>query len=136
MSLYLCVFRGEEEIDGLEVGSYDDFGRFRDGITERLENGNRGSRFPVLQLHADSEGEWCVDECRRLWKELEIVEKEFSELPPVALAPDQKGISPELDFTPHTLAESLVDVDGESLLRRLAGLCRSSIDHNLPILFQ
>src|SRR5206468_1590548 len=61
MSLYLCIFRGDEEIEGVEVGSYADFGRFRDTVAEKLEDGRQGSRFPLLQLHPDSEGEWDPD---------------------------------------------------------------------------
>lgn len=136
MSLYLCVFRDDEEIQGVEVGSYDDFSRFRDGVAQKLENGKRASRFPVLQLHPDSEGEWGIVDCRRLEQELAVIQSESSKLPPVPLAPDQQGVAREVGIVPRNLAESFIDVDGESLLSRLSELCRSAIEHNQPILFQ
>ena len=42
MGLYLCVFASsdlDEEVDGVEVGSYDDFHTLRTAIAEQLEGG-------------------------------------------------------------------------------------------------
>jgi len=52
MGLYLCVFDGEEELDGVEVGFYADFGTFRNAVVRHLENGKAGSRFPTLIHHS------------------------------------------------------------------------------------
>ena len=59
MGLYLCIFAGDdgdEELDGMEVGGYDDFGEFRDLIARLLEDGTwksvlghiRGEAHPPL----------------------------------------------------------------------------------------
>jgi len=136
MSLYLCIFRGDEEIQGVEVGSYDDFGRFRDAVAERLENGRQGSRFPLLQLHPDSDGEWTPDESRRLEQELLDVQTRLSALPPAPFAHSQQATARELGLKPRSLAESFIDVDGESLLSRLIELCRTAVQHKERILFQ
>lgn len=61
MGLYLCIFAGDdgdEELDGVEVGGYDDFGEFPDLIARLLEGGTWASRFPVLMTHPDSHGDW------------------------------------------------------------------------------
>jgi hypothetical protein len=57
MGLYLCVFvddATDEEVDGVEVGSYEDFGRLRATVAERLEPDGWGTSFPVLMSHPDS----------------------------------------------------------------------------------
>jgi len=136
MSLYLCIFRGDDEIDGVDVGSYNDFGRFRDAVAEKLENGRQGSRFPILQLHPDSDGEWTPDECRGLEAELTLIQTELATLPPADFGGDQKDIAEELDLVPLNLGDSFIDVDGESLLSRLVGLCRLAVQHKEPVLFQ
>ena len=40
MGLYLCVFEGDEELDGLEIGSYADFNVVREYIVRQLEDGS------------------------------------------------------------------------------------------------
>jgi hypothetical protein len=45
MSLYLCVFDDDTEIDGIDVGSYSDFKDFRNCVTVELENGEIGFRY-------------------------------------------------------------------------------------------
>jgi hypothetical protein len=84
MSLYLCIFNDDEEVDGVDVGAYSDFSYFRKIIAEVLENGQAGSRFPTLLLHSDCEGEWSVVDCSKLQKELEIINAELKEYPPKA----------------------------------------------------
>lgn len=37
MSLYLCVFKGDEELEGVEVGSYEDWKAFVHTVCESLE---------------------------------------------------------------------------------------------------
>lgn len=42
MGLYLCVFAAgdhDEDMEGVEIGGYDDFGDFRDTIADKLEEG-------------------------------------------------------------------------------------------------
>jgi hypothetical protein len=54
MGLYLCVFADDadgEELEGVEVGGYDDFGLLRQAVADRLEPAGWGSRFPVLMSH-------------------------------------------------------------------------------------
>ena len=73
MGLYLCVFDGEDELEGVEVGSYADFDFFRTTVTELLEEGSAGSRFATLIVHSDSDGEWSFSESERLslnWRRL------------------------------------------------------------------
>jgi hypothetical protein len=117
MSLYLCVFNGDVEVDGVEVGSYADFGRLRDIVLQKLEHGERGSRFPVLQFHSDSNGEWTVEQCALLENELRQVQSELS-------------------LHPDAAAESFVDVDGENLFEGLLRLCQLARSEGQPILFQ
>ena len=45
MSLYLCVFDDGEELDGIDVGSYEDFGRFRDAISTSSRTAKGGPVF-------------------------------------------------------------------------------------------
>ena len=48
MGLYLCVFEADDidnELEGVEVGGYDDFGRLRETVSDRLEEGKWGSRW-------------------------------------------------------------------------------------------
>lgn len=42
MGLYLCVFEGDDELDGVEVGSYADFGAFRSAVATHVEGGIEG----------------------------------------------------------------------------------------------
>ena len=70
MGLYLTIFAGDEELDGVEVGAYADFSAFRDAVVSNLEAGNAGDRFPTLILHSDCDGEWSPDEAAKLEIEL------------------------------------------------------------------
>jgi len=47
MGLYLAVFDGQEELDGFEIGSYNDFDQFREKIAQTLEGEERGNLYPV-----------------------------------------------------------------------------------------
>ena len=112
MSLYLCIVDDdEEELDGFQVGSYSDFGEFRDVILNRLEAGKRGSRFPVLMNHSDCDGEWSVADCEKLRDELTQLARE-------------------------AVLESFVSVDGEPLIEALRRLVDTAIQRERPILFQ
>lgn len=137
MGLYLCVFEGDDEVEGVEVGSYEDFGALRKLIAEQLEGGDRGSRFPVLMLHSDCDGEWSVDEASRLAAELRDIRGELERLPPTETARAwQLAIMQKQGLQPRNLAECFIDVDGEPLFERLLDLCKAAQQSQEPILFQ
>lgn len=70
MGLYLCIFDGDEDVDGVEVGAYAEYNALRDDIVRELEVGRVGSCFPTFVLHSDCNGEWSVTHCQRLQDEL------------------------------------------------------------------
>jgi len=140
MSLYLCVFEEPErdiELDGVEVGGYDDFHLFRASVAEELEQGRWGSRFPALMLHSDSDGTWEPGEVHVLEAELATIKREFESLGPVDF-PDgwQAGLARALGLKPRSRAECYVDVDGEPLLDRLIALARLAHEGSSAIWFQ
>jgi len=139
MGLYLCVFDTEtgEEFEGVEVGSYDDFFVFRNTISVHLEGGVYGSRFPVLLMHSDCDGEWSPDDARKLASELTVIGSELAALAPIPL-PDgwKRTVARQFGISPKNLNECFFDIDGEPLLARLEHLCGISIERGLPILFQ
>lgn len=136
MGLYLAVFENDEEIEGVEVGSYDDFNVFRKTVTESLENGVEGSRFPTLVLHSDCDGIWNHDEAARLRAELETIRSEFAKLPPRCFEGWQNDVERSIGLAPSNLAESFIDVDGEYLFDRLITLTQVAEDRRQPIVFQ
>jgi Immunity protein 70 len=139
MGLYLCVFAGgglDEELDGVEVGSYDDFDRFRRAVNE-LEPGGWGSRFPVLMLHEDSDGRWSPDEAISLEMELLTIGEEMEKLAPQGFpAGWQADVAKQFGLSPKSLRDCFIDVDGEPLIDRLLELARLAGRERLPILFQ
>lgn len=138
MGLYLCVFDDDIEVEGVEVGSYDDFGFFRQTVSDMLERGKRyGSRFPTLLMHADSDGEWTCEECKSLRWELETIATEFHRLPNIPFHSHwQNKVAESIGLKPTTLFDSFIDVDGEPLIERLIGLCDVAISRAQSILFQ
>lgn len=137
MGLYLCVFDGDEELDGVEVGRYADFARFRDAVCERLEGGAWASRFPVLMAHSDCDGEWSAEEARLLERELQSVSEEMGRLPPVPLSEGwMSEVARAAGLRQTHLRDCFFDVDGEPLIERLVALCRLASARGLPILFQ
>jgi hypothetical protein len=137
MGLYLCIMDDDEEIDGLEVGSYADYNAIIKQVVERLEGGIAGSRFPVLVLHSDSDGSWTVQECAKLEKELATIVEEFKELPAIPFnSAWQNDVSKQVGHEPRSLYESFIDVDGEFLLDRMINLARTAQQRNEPIIFQ
>lgn len=138
MGLYLAVFDGDEELDGVEVGSYADFGVFRDAVAAHLEGGAAGSRFPTLMLHSDCDGSWSCEESAQVQAELEQIADEFRRLSPLELKPGswQAEVAKRFGIKPRNLYESFFDVDGEPLIERLLGLIQVSRGHGKPILFQ
>lgn len=137
MGLYLAIFDGDDELDGVEVGSYADFGAFRDAVVTYVEDGVPGSRCPTLILHSDCDGEWMPGEAILLHKELATIAQRFVQLPPEPLGDNWKlEVAKIFGLRPTNLYECFFDVDGEPLLDRLMGLAQLSSDRNLPILFQ
>jgi hypothetical protein len=137
MGLYLCVFDGDEELEGVEVGSYSDFEFFRSTVTELLEDGKAGSKYPNLILHADSDGEWAPAECKALKKELASISNGLEQFPPVEFRAEwQQQLGKLLGLKRFNLNDCFIDVDGESLLERLDRLCDIAIENEEPIIFQ
>jgi hypothetical protein len=135
--LYLCIFDGDEEVEGIEVGGYSDFADFRDLVSAHVARGTFKAGFPVLMEHSDCDGEWSPEEARMLASELATIARAFAGLPPVELPDTWKRVTAaEIGLEPDNLYECLFDVDGEPLLDRLHALCQISIERNLPILFQ
>lgn len=137
MGLYLAIFEGDDELEGLEIGSYDDFGFFRDAVVAALEDGVPGSRFPTLIQHSDCDGEWTPTEAKALLSELEIITVEFAAMPPVTLPEGWRvDVAKVFGIKPASFYDCFFDIDGEPLLERLIELAQISQDRNLPILFQ
>jgi hypothetical protein len=141
VGLYLCVFASasfDEEIDGVEVGGYDDFHAFRSTVAERLEGGRWGARFPILMSHADSDGEWSSSDAAGLRDELRTIAELLDAVAPVDLEDGswQADVARSAGVRPRALSECFIDVDGESLLDRLQELAHTAADRNCPISFQ
>jgi hypothetical protein len=137
MGLYLAVFdEFDEELEGVEVGSYDDFSTFRRAVMEHLESGKPGSRFPTLILHSDCDGAWSCEDCEALEKELEAVRSGFRKLKPIVLKDWRAGTVKEVGINPRNLAECFFDIDGELLLDRLMGLVEAARKSGRSISFQ
>lgn len=137
MGLYLCVFENDDEIEGVEVGNYADFGIFRTCVTDVLEGGYLGSKYPTLLVHSDCDGEWTPAECVKLKQELLSISEAFKQFPPAEFqAAWQKEVAKSFGLKPVSLYDSFIDVDGEPLLERLLQLCEIAIKQQQPILFQ
>jgi len=137
MSLYLCIFDGDDDIDGIDVGGYADFNALRDLVIEKLEFGNAGSRFPTFVLHSDCDGEWTSDQCRSLISELEGIESELKELGPVPFSSSwQSAVAASIGLVPKSSFESFLDADGEFLLRRMLDLAKKACSRKLSVIFQ
>jgi len=137
MGLYLAVFNNDQELDGVDLGSYADFSAFRNSVIDNLEDGVAGYRCPTLILHSDCDGRWTPDEAAKLEKELEAVAARFRELPPRQFSANwQKEVARTFGILPRSLYDCFFDVDGEPLVERLGSLARLSRERKLPILFQ
>ncbi|QYG08027.1 Imm70 family immunity protein [Janthinobacterium sp. PAMC25594] len=137
MGLYLCVFDGDEELEGVEVGSYADFNFFRDAVAATVETGTVGTVCPVLNTHSDSDGEWTSQEAERLLAELMQIAEVLCCYPPVEFNSEwKKEVAKTFGLCPQTLLDCFFDIDGESLVARLKQLAQISISSGQPILFQ
>jgi len=137
MGLYLCIFDGDDEVEGIQVGSYADFNFFRNSVVKVVEGGVAGSRCPTLNSHNDSDGEWSPSECSMLIKEIELISDAFDGSPAIDFNSKwQADVARNSGIVPNTLAECFFDVDGEPLLDRLKALAERGERLGLPILFQ
>jgi hypothetical protein len=146
MSLYLCVFSADAELDGVDAGPYADFNALREFVVRELEQASQGSpqapagagsRFPTLILHSDCDGEWTADACKSLRHELAAVLEEARLLQPRPFASEwQQRAAAQAGLVPRNASECFVDVDGAPLLERLRALVETALAHAQPILFQ
>jgi hypothetical protein len=137
MGLYLCAFKDDDEIEGVEVGSYADFNFFREAVVATVEKGDAGKVCPVLNTHADNDGSWSPAEARALLSELDLIEQTLRTCPPVEYNSGWKNeVAKTFGIKPDNLLECFFDVDGEPLTARLRQLAEASIKNNVPILFQ
>jgi hypothetical protein len=138
VGLYLCVFASDdtdEELDGIDVGGYDDFHDFRQAVSDKVEAGQWASTFPRLMNHPDSDGEWTPGEAALLIGELGAIQKAFEQLPPEP-ASGWRAEAIRMKGLPQSLADCFVDVDGEPLLERMVALAKLCADRKRPIIFQ
>jgi hypothetical protein len=137
MSLYLCVFDGDREADGVEVGPYADFNALRMAVAATAPGGAAESTFPTLLGHSDCDGAWSPEDCARLRAELETAETSLRARPPAPFpSPWQAEAARAAGLVPRDESECFVDVDGSPLLGRLRGLARTATRLGRPILFQ
>lgn len=137
MGLYLCVFDGDDEVDGVEVGGYSDFNGLREYITREFEANKSGSRFPTLIMHSDCDGEWTAVECVNLINELADIIALMKGRPPLAFLSDwQRNVARATGLVPQNAFESFIDVDGEFVIERIYRLAGIALQNRLPILFQ
>lgn len=136
MGLYLCVFRDDEELYGIDVGAYEDWERFRGEA--RARDGRIFRRFGTLRVHVSPTTHWSPRDAARLGGELARLREALKREPPRPLAPGswQAELAAERGLAPATLADCFFDVDGVPLFDGLAELCRLAIETGQPILFQ
>ncbi|KAE8762008.1 hypothetical protein FSO04_01255 [Paraburkholderia madseniana] len=137
MGLYLCIFDGQEEVEGVEIGTYADFNGLREYLVTELEGGRAGCRFPTFILHSDSDGEWGDLACIDLRNELnEIISEMKTRAPTPFISEWQNKVARSVGLVPKNALESFIDVDGELLLERIDDLAAIAIARRLSILFQ
>lgn len=140
MGLYLCVFaspEADDEVDGVEVGSYEDFNTFRDAVQAELGGRRWGRKFPTLLNQPDSGSHWTPEQAAALAGELDEIAARLSDTPPRAWPPDtwQADVLRSLGVVPISLADSFIDVDGEPLIRRIRELAETAVRLQQPIQF-
>ena len=140
MGLYLCVFADDEsdvDLEGVEVGGYDDFDSFRELVAVHVEQGVWGSQCPTLMNHVDSSGTWTVEECVRLRSELVQIADVLARVPAPGYTRGtwQQSTAKALGIEPVTLRDWVFDVDGEPLVHRLIELVDCALAAHRPIHF-
>ena len=138
MGLYLVVFADDttdEELLGVEVGTYADFDTFRSAISDAL--GEQASSYPTLLAHPDSGTPWSPADAHRLVEELEQLAEVLAARP--AHRHEAGSWQPRaMEVTglrPRTLWESFVDVDGEVLLTQITRLAALAVGTGRPVEF-
>lgn len=131
MSLYLCIFDGEDEISGWVLGGYKDFGCFREFVRKRIPD----LPFPTLMDHSDCDGEWQLTEVPLLKRELETIAIRFKAMPAEEPVTGFKHTS-QFRSNAQSLHDCFHNVDGENLIEALLRLCDEAISRRRPILFQ
>lgn len=131
MSLYLCVFDDDQELDGWVFGHYSDFGYFRDLIKEKLAEG----KYPVLLKHSDCDGQWSADEVPQLKAELWEIAAAFRHLP---AAQPREAFEHTASYRKdaRSLYDCFHNVDGENVFEALISLCDLAIQRQKAIQFQ
>lgn len=87
--------------------------------------------------HSDCDGEWSVDDCRRLQDELlQIGEAMFAMAALTVNGAWQESVMREKGLVPRNALESFIDVSGVPVAVRLLQLTAVAIDHGYPIAFQ
>src|SRR5688572_27389262 len=134
MGLYLCVFDGDKEVEGVEIGSYSDFSAFRDAVVATVEQGRAGSVCPVLTQHSDCDGEWTPADASILLGELNLIENVMSQHSAIPFNSGWKDeVAKTFGIRPKNLLDCFFDVDGEPLVARLRDLAHASIETPSPI---
>ena len=89
-------------------------------------------------MHSDCDGEWSAEECSQLAKDLEDIAATFEESWPKPPIPGtwQTEVAKELGLRFETLHDCFIDVDGESLIKRLQGLAEMARKVGRSVLFQ
>ena len=141
MSLYLAVFAtdsADDELDGIDLGSYGDFADLRSAVSGAVEDSPWGSRFPIFMNVPDNGPVWDVPSLHGLAREVESIRKGLAQHEARAFDAGswQAGVARRQGLTPATLADCFIDVDGEPLLDRLAALVATAMSHERPIEFQ
>jgi hypothetical protein len=138
LGLYLCVFTSEDiddELDGIDVGGYDDFHEFRQTVCDTVEDGMWGSTCPVLMTHSDCDGTWNPDVAEELIEELGTIQNRFRQLP-ARVAEGWRHEAFRMYGQPTSLADCFIDVDREPLIERISALARLAFQRGRPISFQ
>jgi hypothetical protein len=139
MGLVLCVYEGREagdDLDGFQVGSYSDFGAWRDFIAAKLEGGRWGSRFPTIMMHSDCDGEWSPEDCIALKRELAAIRDEMARLPVVPFhSAWQRQVADEFGLRQQSALDCFINVDGETLVDAIERLAELAMRLGRPITF-
>ena len=139
MGLVLCVYEGREfgdDLDGFQVGSYSDFGAWRDFIATKLEGGRWGSRFPTIMMHSDCDGEWSPEDCIALKRELAAIRDEMARLPVVPFhSAWQRQVADEFGLRQQRTLDCFINVDCETLVDVIERLAELAMRLGRPITF-
>jgi hypothetical protein len=140
MGLHLAVRQDDKELDGFDIGSYADFDRFLSHVSQTLEGGEPGAKFPAVINGPDrDEGEgddWSVKYCGRLRAELAAIAAAMKAQPPVPFASaEHEKVAKAKGITPRSAYESFINGSGQFLLDGLQRLASTAVERQLPIQF-